>query len=157
MNNSIYPKYSKGADADAFEMLMLMHLRCWYWHVGACPFCLQLLEDTGHVFDCQHVESTTIWNKLLWQLALSLHKMQFPTEFIIAIKRDLTAMRFLTIPPHLSTYPEPIRSMICQQHLLGWNQCLLGLFMRLGKTTSFKCYRMPSFWNASVQTFGHPK
>jgi hypothetical protein len=23
MNNSIYPKYSKGADADAFEMLIL--------------------------------------------------------------------------------------------------------------------------------------
>jgi hypothetical protein len=97
-----------------------------YRHDGACPFCLHPLEDTEHILDCQHIEALNSWNKSLWLFATSLHKAHFPVELIIAIKRELTAMRYRHVPPSLTTYPSPIRSMIRQQRLLGWNQFLLG-------------------------------
>jgi hypothetical protein len=97
-----------------------------YRHDGACPFCLHPLEDTAHILDCHHDEALTSWNKSLWIFATSLHKAHFPVEFIIAIKRELTAMRYRHVPPRLAIYPAPIRSMIRQQRLIGWNQFLLG-------------------------------
>ena len=76
--------------------------------------------------DCQHVEALRIWKKHLLTFVFTLHKQKFPVTFIIAIKRELTAWRFRQLPPSLSIYPEPMRSMIRDQRLIGWNQFLLG-------------------------------
>ena len=59
-------------------------------------------------------------------LVLSLHKARFPNLLIIAIKRELNAWRLRHTPHPLAYYPEPIRSMIKAQRLIGWNQFLLG-------------------------------
>ena len=93
---------------------------------GSCPFCLAPNEDTAHIMDCQHVEALWIWKKHLLTFVFTLHKQKFPVTFIIAIKRELTAWRFRQLPPSLSIYPEPTRSMIRDQRLIGWNQFLLG-------------------------------
>jgi hypothetical protein len=93
---------------------------------GSCPFCLQPQEDTAHILDCQHEEALTIWKKHLTTLVLSLHKVRFPNLLIIAIKRELNAWRLRYPPLPLATYPEPIRSMVQSQRLIGWNQFLLG-------------------------------
>ena len=100
---------------------------------GSCPFCLAPNEDTDHILDCQHEEAQGLWKKHLLTFVFTLHKYKFPVTFIIAIKRELSAWRLRRVPPLLSTYPEPTRSMISDQRLIGWNQFLLGF--------------IPSSWN----------
>ena len=93
---------------------------------GSCPFCLHPNEDTHHIMDCQHEEATSIWNKHLMTFVLALHKAHFPNTLIIALKRELNAWQLRLTPHSLTTYPEPIRSLIQQQRTIGWNQFLLG-------------------------------
>ena len=94
---------------------------------GSCPFCLAPNEDTAHIMDCQHEDAQGIWKKHLLTSVCTLHKNKFPVTFIIAIKQELTAWRFRGIPPLLSIYPEPMRTMIQEQerNIVGWNQFLL--------------------------------
>jgi hypothetical protein len=93
---------------------------------GSCPFCLHPQEDTTHIMDCQHDEALNNWKKHLLCLVLKMHKLHFPNGLTIAIKRELNAWRLRRNPPILSLYPEPTRSMIAAQRLIGWHQFLLG-------------------------------
>ena len=93
---------------------------------GSCPFCLAPNEDIDHVMDCQHEEAQDIWTKHLLTFVITLHKYKFPVLLIIAIRRELNAWRLRRTPPQLSTYPEPTRSMIRDQRLIGWYQFMLG-------------------------------
>ena len=80
---------------------------------------------------CTYHGLSTYWSH--WYLEQTFKEIHpnptqgtFPHSLIIAIKRELNAWCLRHTPHPITVYPEPICSMIKDNHQLGWNQFLLG-------------------------------
>ena len=87
---------------------------------GYCPFCRQPQEDTKHIMECLHIDSTTIWKEALQTFLTALYKLDTCWYLTMAVKRELIAWRYSVAPPNLQLYPYNLRRVIMEQRRIGW-------------------------------------
>jgi hypothetical protein len=94
-----------------------------------CPLCTALVEDSMHLFACQHPKMKSVQDKLALYLAKSLHD-HGNSELINILEIGLSSSIMTTWRMNINVVSEEWREAIQEQNSIGWEQIYKG---RMGR------------------------
>ena len=97
-----------------------------------CPRCLCPGETLQHVMRCTHKKSYRLWHKSLRDLDRWLRRVGTDPEIVRALILILPRWHADELHPTYcpSIVSEPVREAVRDQHKIGWDQFLSGLFSK---------------------------
>ena len=105
-----------------------------------CPRCDQQEEDNLHVLKCQSDEATDTWTQCMIDLIKYMRKLNTSETVIEAITTFMYSWRNDIDFPTTADYDPHIQRALKEQHMIGWDNFVLGRISKLWRTVLLQMY-----------------